>query len=98
MASLPTARFVRRLRIRGRVQGVGYRYWALREAQALKLDGWVRNRLDGSVEAVAAGPQPVVEALIAACGRGPDGARVESVEVEETSGIVATGFVQKPTV
>jgi acylphosphatase len=91
-------RVARRLRIHGRVQGVWYRGWTVEQARALGLDGWVRNREDGSVEAVAAGPAAQVEDLIARCHQGPAAARVDRVEVEETPGIVAEGFNQKPTV
>lgn len=93
-----TKRVARRIRVHGKVQGVFYRGWAVEQARALALDGWVRNRLDGTVEIVAAGPAEAVEALIAGCRNGPPAARVERVDVEETPGIVAQGFTQKPTV
>ena len=70
----------RRLRIEGRVQGVGYRAWMMREARRLGLSGWVRNRPDGSVEAVVAGPEPAVQALLTACRRGPMPARVDRIQ------------------
>jgi acylphosphatase len=62
------------------VQGVGYRYWTRRTATARGLEGWVRNRRDGSVEAVFAGPEQAVAEMIALCRRGPDAAHVDSVE------------------
>ena len=68
--------------IRGRVQGVGYRAWVEDEASARGLEGWVRNRRDGSVEAVFAGPDDVVTDMVAACRRGPSSARVDAVEDE----------------
>jgi acylphosphatase len=71
---------VKRILIRGHVQGVGYRYWTRRTATARGLEGWVRNRRDGSVEAVFAGAEPAVAEMIALCRRGPASARVESVE------------------
>jgi acylphosphatase len=70
----------RHLRIEGRVQGVGYRAWMVREASRLGLSGWVRNRADGSVEAVVVGPEPAVQALLTACRRGPALARVDHIE------------------
>ena len=69
------------LRIAGRVQGVGYRWWAVQAATALGLAGWVRNRRDGSVEAVFAGPAEAVDAMVDACRRGPDSARIDAVDV-----------------
>ena len=74
-----------RLRIRGRVQGVFYRDSTQREAQRLGLYGWVRNRSDGSVEAVAQGPPERVAALIDWCHEGPPLARVAEVNVIEES-------------
>lgn len=91
-------RIARRLRVHGRVQGVFYRGWTVETAEKLGLDGWVRNRMDGTVEALVAGQGAAVEALIAACHTGPPAARVDLVEVEEAMGIVASGFTQKPTV
>jgi acylphosphatase len=73
---------IRHLTIRGRVQGVGYRYWFEQQARARGLEGWVRNRRDGSVEAVLAGPAEAVAELIAQCRRGPSSARVEAVQDE----------------
>jgi acylphosphatase len=72
----------RRLTIRGRVQGVGFRYALADQARARKLSGWVRNRCDGSVEAIVAGAETDVEALIAWAHRGPPAARVSAVAVE----------------
>ena len=72
-----------RLLILGRVQGVGFRYAFADEARARKLRGWVRNRRDGSVEAVFAGPSDAVAEMIEACRRGPPGARVDAVEARD---------------
>lgn len=69
------------VRIEGRVQGVGYRLWTQRTAVETGLRGWVRNRRDGSVEAVFQGPEADVAAMIARCKVGPPGAVVTSVEV-----------------
>ncbi len=73
---------IRQVTIRGRVQGVGYRYWVEQQARARGLEGWVRNRRDGSVEALFAGPPDVVSGMIALCRRGPASARVNAVEEE----------------
>ena len=66
--------------VNGRVQGVGFRYFVVREAQSLGLAGWVRNLPDGRVEAVIEGADAAVERLLAWCRQGPRGARVEHVE------------------
>ena len=71
---------IRQVTIRGRVQGVGFRYWVEEQAMARDLEGWVRNRRDGSVEALFAGPADVVSEMIAVCRRGPPSARVEVVQ------------------
>jgi len=76
---------IRHVTIRGRVQGVGYRAWVEHEALRRGLDGWVRNRRDGSVEAVLAGPPDAVAAMVAACRRGPSSARVEAVDARAAS-------------
>jgi len=68
------------VRISGRVQGVAYRAWTRDEARARKLRGWVRNRPDGSVEAVFAGPADAVEGMLQACRSGPPAARVDDIE------------------
>jgi len=70
------------LLIWGRVQGVWYRASAQKEAQALGLVGWVRNRPDGAVELAAEGPSETLERLIAWCHKGPPLARVDGVRVE----------------
>jgi acylphosphatase len=66
--------------IRGRVQGVGYRAWTADGARRRGLAGWVRNRRDGSVEALFVGPQEAVADMLAACRRGPSLARVDAVD------------------
>ncbi|HET6377576.1 MAG TPA: acylphosphatase [Methylocella sp.] len=71
------------VRISGFVQGVGFRAWTEREARARGLRGWVRNRLNGDVEALFAGQAEDVEAMCAACWHGPQAARVEKVEISE---------------
>ena len=74
---------IRHVTIRGRVQGVGYRAWVGHTATSLGLEGWVRNRRDGSVEAVFAGPVDVVEQIIERCRRGPASARVDTVHATD---------------
>jgi len=69
--------------IRGRVQGVGFRAWTHHQAELRGLRGWVRNRRDGAVEAVFAGPMPAVEAMLKACRVGPGTSRVDEVNVSE---------------
>jgi acylphosphatase len=75
---------LRQVTITGRVQGVGYRAWVEHQARNHDLEGWVRNRRDGSVEALFAGPANVVADLVARCRRGPSTARVEAVAEEPT--------------
>jgi acylphosphatase len=87
-----------RLRIEGRVQGVGYRVFVERNAIALGLDGWVRNRRDGGVEAVVSGTSDAVDELIARCRKGPPASRVDRVEVLAEDEAVAPGFTVRPTV
>lgn len=70
----------RAYRISGLVQGVGFRWFARREARARDLSGWVRNCADGSVEVVLQGPEPAVDAFATLLARGPAGARVDRVE------------------
>jgi acylphosphatase len=74
---------IRHARIRGRVQAVGFRAWVEDHARLHHLEGWVRNRRDGSVEAAFAGPASEVERMIELCRRGPPGSRVEAVDVRE---------------
>lgn len=74
---------IRHVTIRGRVQGVGYRAFVAHTADGLDLEGWVRNRRDGSVEALLAGPADIVEQMIEHCRRGPSHARVETVVATE---------------
>lgn len=86
-----------RVRIRGRVQGVWYRAWTVQEAKKRCVSGWVRNRHDGSVEALFMGDGGAVDDLIAACRRGPELARVETVEQTEDPGEAIDGFEQRPS-
>jgi acylphosphatase len=93
-----TARAVH-LRIAGRVQGVGYRDFVRGEADARGLTGWVRNRRDGTVEAMVSGAADAVDELIAACWRGPPGARVADIQIEPAPGDadLRAGFAIRPT-
>jgi len=86
------------LRIEGRVQGVGFRWWVMETAAGLSLDGWVRNRRDGTVEILAIGEQPALDALAEACRDGPSGAVVRAVEVYSAGDDGSEGFEQKATV
>ena len=81
-----------RVIVRGRVQGVGFRYDVALRARSLGVAGWVRNRSDGAVEAVFEGPSDRVESLLDWCRRGPAGARVDAVEAEREPPAGETGF------
>lgn len=72
-------RVIRHILVHGRVHGVGFRAFVEREALRRGIEGWVRNRHDGSVEAVFAGPREMVDAMIEACRRGPLEARVDAL-------------------
>ncbi len=88
-----------RLTITGRVQGVGYRDWLVDTGQQLGLSGWVRNRIDGSVEALIVGDERAVGAMIDACRRGPALARVDEIDVEPLDlDVLPEGFTRRPTV
>jgi acylphosphatase len=84
--------------ISGRVQGVAYRAWAVRSAAALGLRGWVRNRRDGSVEALLSSSEAAVAAMIDACHQGPPAAQVTGVRVAEADDDGCTGFEARPTI
>ena len=87
-----------RLTISGRVQGVGYRDWALATGLRLGLTGWVRNRTDGSVEALIVGEESAIGHMIAACRRGPPMAKVDEIDVEPVDlDVLPEGFTRLPT-
>jgi acylphosphatase len=86
-----------RVEIEGRVQGVAYRDWTQRAAHSLGLAGWVRNRRDGSVEAVFHGPAEAVDRMVALCREGPPAARVAEVRALPFSGDPPTSFRVLPT-
>jgi len=85
-------------RIEGRVQGVGYRWWALGQARALGLRGWVRNRREGWVELMAIGEADALDALEQACREGPAAARVTAVVRTATHDDGSTDFSERATV
>jgi acylphosphatase len=89
----------KQLRIAGRVQGVGYRASFAREAQRLKLSGWVRNRLDGTVEALVQGNPSAIEAIMAWSWQGPRVARVDQVSIVDMpdAALPAAEFQVLPT-
>jgi len=87
-----------KVRIYGRIQGVWYRGWTETEANELGLFGWVRNRQDGSVEALLIGQKPSVDIMLKRLGEGPPAAKVERVETEEARGVAPNRFEVKPTV
>jgi acylphosphatase len=87
-----------RLRITGRVQGVGYRAWAVQEGARLGVSGWVCNRRDGSVEALVTGGDDAVAQMVAACREGPYAARVRNIAIEDARDDGSIGFSAKATV
>jgi acylphosphatase len=86
-----------RARIEGVVQGVWYRGWTVEQATALGLSGWVRNRLDGSVEALFSGRADAVTKMLDLCREGPPSARVRAVITEPAPPPSTPGFHQEPT-
>ena len=86
-----------RVVVSGRVQGVWFRAWTEQTARSFGLHGWVRNRRDGSVEAVVSGEPTAVAAMLEAFWQGPDLARVSAVERHPYDEPVTAGFAVKPT-
>ena len=86
-----------RLRITGRVQGVGYRMWAERTATQLGISGWVRNRADGTVELLPTGGDDAVAALVEACRQGPRAAVLSDIAIEDAEDDGSVGFSARPT-
>src|ERR1700759_5004581 len=87
------------VRVEGFVQGIGFRDFLVMAAQHAKLDGWVRNRADGSVEALVNGTTKAVEAFVAAATQGPRGARVTAVDLTDLTHHkpgLEKGFHRKP--
>lgn len=92
-----------RVMIQGSVQGVGFRFWTKHQAELHGLHGFVRNRRDGTVELLLAGPPASIETMLKACRTGPRGSRVDDVAVQEEqeaalSEARGTGFSVLPTV
>jgi acylphosphatase len=88
----------RRIVVRGRVQGVGYRYAMVEAAEARGIAGWVRNRRDGSVEAFVQGEAQAVATIVAWCRRGPPAARVTDVETADAPADASlAGFAHRAT-
>jgi acylphosphatase len=85
------------VRIEGHVQGVGYRAFVERNALSLGLDGWVRNRRDGSVEAVFQGPDAAIDEMLRLCRQGPPASAVANVETIGEGVGAFTGFDVRPT-
>lgn len=86
-----------RVRIEGRVQGVWFRGWTVSEASRRGLRGWVRNRSDGSVEALIAGPENAVNDMLEACWNGPPAAKVTGVFPRPAEEATEAGFFPLPT-
>ena len=84
-----------RVHVHGFVQGVGFRDYLLMAAQHHKLDGWVRNRSDGTVEALVSGTTKAVEGFVAAAMKGPPGARVENVDLHNSEPPAEKGFQRR---
>jgi acylphosphatase len=87
-----------RLRVEGFVQAVGYRNFAIAEATRLGLDGWIRNRTDGTVEILISGGTKTVEAFVAAAMRGPPGSRVKDVELHNAEPPEEKGFHRRSSI
>ena len=90
-------RLTRKIRVHGRVQGVWFRDWTNREAKTLDVDGWVRNRRDGTVEALIAGEADAVDKMIERLREGPPNARIDRLVIEDSDEIPAPGFTRAAT-
>lgn len=86
-----------RLRIKGRVQGVGFRDWAMDAARARGLAGWIRNRSDGSVEMLVAGSDKAIQEMLGQLTIGPPLAQVTNIDIHKETEPPPLGFARKPT-
>ncbi|HEY0105883.1 MAG TPA: acylphosphatase [Rhizomicrobium sp.] len=86
-----------RLRIEGFVQAVGYRNFVIAEATRLGVDGWIRNRGDGTVEVLVSGLNGAVETLVGLCMKGPPGSTVRNVELHKAEPATEKGFRRRPS-
>ena len=86
-----------RVHVHGIVQGVGFRDFLMAAAQHQKLDGWVRNRADGSVEALVSGPTKAVENFVSFATKGPAGAKVSAVDLHNSEPPTEKGFIRRPS-
>lgn len=86
-----------RVHVHGFVQGVGFRDFLMVSAQTHRLDGWVRNRADGSVEALVSGPTKAVELFVSHATKGPHGAKVSAVDLHNSEPPAEKGFVRRPS-
>ena len=91
------SKLTQQIRVFGRVQGVGFRNWAVATAQSFNITGWVRNRKDGSVEIIASGQPGEIRRFIEACHKGPSTATVEAVSVQDAIDEEFTAFEQRKT-
>ena len=86
-----------RVHVHGFVQGIGFRDFLVMAAEAQNLDGWVRNRSDGSVEALVSGPTKAVEIFVTNATRGPQGAKVSAVDLHNSEPPAEKGFIRRPS-
>lgn len=86
-----------RVHVHGFVQGIGFRDFLIMAAQQQKLDGWARNRSDGSVEALVSGPTKAVEIFVTNATKGPQGAKVSAVDLHNSQAPAEKGFHRRPS-
>ncbi len=86
-----------RVHVHGFVQGIGFRDFLVMAAEAQKLDGWVRNRADGSVEALVCGPTKAVEIFVGNATKGPQGAKISAVDLHNSEPPTEKGFIRRPS-